>query len=86
MTLLFPGLSEGEFDFQADWLVKAQDKERMTILFEGQGLNSDLELVLDFKANPEMFETFSVGDLVKLPDELFVETEAEESTFDYQNY
>ncbi|MDB8655403.1 hypothetical protein [Streptococcus anginosus] len=69
--LQFPSVSEEEFDFEADWLVKAIDDTQKRILFAGQGKNGDLELELDYQ-NPEEFEHFSVGDLVSLPRELFI--------------
>lgn len=70
--LQFPSVSEEEFDFEADWLVKAIDDTQKRILFAGQGKNGDLELELDYQNNPEEFEHFSVGDLVPLPRELFI--------------
>ncbi|HEM3467383.1 TPA: hypothetical protein U1B12_000504 [Streptococcus suis] len=70
--LHFPGVSEKEFDFDADWLVKATDDIQKKILFAGQGKNGDLELELDYQANPEQFENFSVGELVQLPREIFL--------------
>ena len=69
--LQFPSVSEEEFDFEADWLVKAIDDTQKRILFAGQGKNGDVELELDYQ-NPEEFEHFSVGDLVSLPRELFI--------------
>ncbi|KGM37041.1 hypothetical protein [Streptococcus sinensis] len=70
--LQFPNVSEEEFDFEADWLVKAIDDTQKHILFVGQGKNGDLELELDYQNNPEEFEHFSVGDLVSLPREMFI--------------
>ena len=70
--LHFPGVSEEEFDFEADWLVRAIDDTQKKILFSGQGKNGDLELELDFQDNAEQFENFSVGELVQLPKEIFV--------------
>ncbi|HEO2475586.1 TPA: hypothetical protein VAP43_000897 [Streptococcus agalactiae] len=70
--LQFPSVYEEEFDFEADWLVKAIDDTRKRILFAGQGKNGDLELELDYQNNPEEFEHFSVGDLVPLSRELFI--------------
>lgn len=70
--LHFPSVSEEEFDFEADWLVKAIDDTQKLILFAGQGKNCDLELELDYQNNPEEFEHFSVGDLVPLPREMFI--------------
>ena len=64
--LQFPSVSEEEFDFEADWLVKAIDDTQKRILFAGQGKNGDLELELDYQNNPEEFEHFS------LPRELFI--------------
>ena len=70
--LHFPGVSEEEFDFEADWLVKSIDDIQKQILFVGQGKNGDLELELNYQNNPEEFENFSVGELVQLPRELFI--------------
>ncbi|MFD3077995.1 hypothetical protein [Streptococcus agalactiae] len=73
--LQFPGVSEEEFDFDADWLVESIDDTQKLIFFAGQGKNGDLELELDYKNNPEEFEHFSVGDLIQLPREIFVVSE-----------
>ena len=70
--LQFPSVSEEEFDFEADWLVKAIDDTQKRILFAGQGKNGDLEFELDYQNNPEEFEHFSVGDIVSLTRELFI--------------
>lgn len=70
--LHFPGVSEEEFDFEANWLVKAMDDSQKNILFAGQGKNGDLELELSYQDNPEQFENLSVGELVQLPRELFI--------------
>ncbi|MDA3672735.1 hypothetical protein [Streptococcus thermophilus] len=70
--LHFPGVSEEEFDFEAEWLVRAIDDTQKKILFSGQGKNGDLELELDFQDNAEQFENFSVGELVQLPREIFI--------------
>ena len=70
--LQFPSVSEEEFDFDADWLVKAIDDTQKRILFVGQGKNGDLEFELDYQDNSEAFEQFSVGDLVSLPREPFI--------------
>lgn len=86
MTLYFPGVSADEFDFQADWLVKKIAADTMKILFEGQGKNAGLELVLDFKSNSEKFETFSVGELVQLPAETFTEIKTESYQPIYENF
>lgn len=56
--LHFPGVSEEEFDFEAEWLVRAIDDTQKKILFSGQGKNGDLELELDFQDNAEQFENF----------------------------
>ncbi|WP_070043804.1 hypothetical protein [Streptococcus agalactiae] len=74
--LHFPGVSEEEFDFEADWLVKAMDDSQKNILFAGQGKNGDLELELSYQDNPEQFENLSVGELVQLPKEMFRVSEA----------
>lgn len=74
--LHFPGVSEEEFDFEADWLVKAMDDSQKNILFAGQGKNGDLELELSYQDNPEQFENISVGELVQLPKEMFRVSEA----------
>ncbi|HEL1185597.1 hypothetical protein [Streptococcus ovis] len=74
--LHFPSVSEEEFDFEADWLVKAMDDSQKNILFAGQGKNGDLELELSYQDNPEQFESLSVGELVQLPKEMFRVSEA----------
>ncbi|MBY4835027.1 hypothetical protein K6W41_03510 [Streptococcus agalactiae] len=74
--LHFPCVSEEEFDFEADWLVKAMDDSQKNILFAGQGKNGDLELELSYQDNPEQFENLSVGELVQLPKEMFRVSEA----------
>ncbi|RRA62342.1 hypothetical protein D5F95_01885 [Streptococcus agalactiae] len=74
--LHFPGVSKEEFDFKADWLVKAMDNSQKNILFAGQGKNGDLELELSYQDNPEQFENLSVGELVQLPKEMFRVSEA----------
>lgn len=74
--LHFPGVSEEEFDFEANWLVKAMDDSQKNILFAGQGKNGDLELELSYQDNPEQFENLSVGELVQLPKEMFRVSEA----------
>ncbi|MBW7797510.1 hypothetical protein StDouc24_02790 [Streptococcus thermophilus] len=71
MSLNFPSVSPEDFDFQADWLVKALDKKTMKVLFEGQGKNADLEMTIDYRGNPKSFESLSMGELVQLPRELF---------------
>lgn len=70
--LQFPSVPEEEFDFEADWLVKAIDDTQKLILFAGQGKNGDLELELDYQNNLEEFKCFSVGDLIQLPKEIFI--------------
>lgn len=72
LMLYFPGVSEEDFDFEAEWLVRATADVQKKILFSGQGRNGDLELELDFQDNAEQFENFSVGELVQLPREIFV--------------
>lgn len=74
--LHFPNVSVEEFDFDADWLVKSMDSEQKTILFDGQGKNADLELVLSYRDNPDAFEALSIGELVHLPEETFLASEA----------
>ncbi|MFC3928838.1 hypothetical protein ACVR05_04670 [Streptococcus caprae] len=74
--LHFPSVSEEEFDFESDWLVKAMDDSQKNILFAGQGKNGDLELELSYRDNPEQFESLSVGELVQLPKEMFRVSEA----------
>lgn len=75
VMLHFPGVSEEVFDFEAEWLVKATDDGQNQVLFEGQGKNSDLELVLNYQDNPDQFEELAVGELIHLPKELFLVTE-----------
>lgn len=68
MDLLFPGVSLDEFDFQEEWLVLDLDPVGKNVTFSGLGANSKLELMLDFKENPEQYFQFAVGDLVQLPE------------------
>lgn len=84
--LHFPGVSEEEFDFEADWLVKAMDDSQKNILFIGQGKNGDLELELSYQDNPEQFESLSVGELVQLPKEIFKVSEATPEQPNYEYY
>ena len=77
MKLCFPSVTIEDFDFKADWLVKALDSETHRVLFEGQGKNADLEMTIDYQANPKDFEELAVGELVQLPKELFLEAEEE---------
>lgn len=70
--LYFPGVSEEDFDFEAEWLARAMDDVQKKILFSGQGENGDLELEVYFQDNVEQFDHFSVGELVPLPREIFV--------------
>ncbi|MDG3136253.1 hypothetical protein [Streptococcus suis] len=74
--LHFPSVSVEEFDFDADWLIKSIDAEEKKVLFEGQGKNADLELLIDYQDNPEVFDTLSVGELVHLPEETFLVSKA----------
>lgn len=70
MDLLFPGVSLDEFDFQEEWLVLDVDPVGKNVTFGGLGANSKLELMLDFKENPEQYFQFAVGDLVELPEDM----------------
>jgi len=54
--------------------------------FEGQGRNSDLEMVLDFKENSELFESFSVGELVHLDPKTFLQVEKEPYKPQYEGF
>ncbi len=73
--LHFPGVSEEDFDFEAEWLVRAIDDVQKKILFSGQGRNGDLELELNFQDNIKQFEHFSVGELIHLSKEIFIVSE-----------
>lgn len=84
--LHFPNVSEEEFDFEAHWLVKAIDETQKQVLFTGQGKNGDLELELNYQDNLEEFEQVSVGDLVQLPQEIFVVPERESVHLSYENF
>ena len=77
MELVFPDVAVKNFDFSADWLITAMNADNKQVHFEGQGRNSDLEMVLDFKENSELFESFSVGELVHLDPETFLQAEKE---------
>lgn len=78
--LYFPGVSESEFDFEEKWLVLAVDLSKNHIHFEGRGQNKDLELILEYQDSLE----YSIGDLVLLPKELFIQTEIEPYEVDYE--
>ena len=54
MKLLFPDVAVENFDFSAEWLITAMNADNKQVHFEGQGRNSDLEMVLDFKENSEL--------------------------------
>lgn len=84
--LHFPNVSEEEFDFEAYWLVKAIDETQKQVLFTGQGKNGDLELELNYQDNLEEFEQLSVGELVQLPQEIFVVPERESIHLSYENF
>ena len=49
MELVFPDVAVEAFDFSAEWLITAMNADNKQVHFEGQGRNSDLEMVLDFK-------------------------------------
>lgn len=48
MELVFPDVAVEAFDFSAEWLITAMNADNKQVHFEGQGRNSDLEMVLDF--------------------------------------
>ncbi|ESR08776.1 hypothetical protein DIX60_10630 [Streptococcus iniae] len=72
MKLLFPDVALQDFDFNEHWLVRAVNEETKDVLFEGQGRNTDLELVLNYLSNEDEFKQLSVGELVELPYHQFV--------------
>ena len=49
MELVFPDVAVENFDFSAEWLITAMNADNKQVHFEGQGRNSDLEMILDFK-------------------------------------
>ena len=86
MKLLFPDVAVEDFDFSAEWLITAMIADNKQVHFEGQGRNSDLEMVLDFKENSELFESFSVGELVHLDPETFLQAEKEPYKPQYEGF
>ncbi|CGG36842.1 hypothetical protein MK435_02470 [Streptococcus oralis] len=86
MKLLFPDVAVEDFDFSAEWLITAMNADTKQVNFEGQGRNSDLEMVLDFKENSELFESFSVGELVHLDPESFLQAENEPYKPQYEGF
>jgi len=56
MKLLFPDVAVEDFDFSAEWLITAMNADSKQVHFEGQGRNSDLEMVLDFKEEKEPYK------------------------------
>ncbi|HER0816504.1 TPA: hypothetical protein VJE30_001334 [Streptococcus pyogenes] len=75
MELYFPGVSIENFDFEADWVVKSMNLESKQVLFEGRGLNTDLEISIGYENSPKVFENLSLGELVQLPKELLLSVE-----------
>lgn len=80
MKLLFPDVAVEDFDFSAEWLITAMNADTKQVHFEGQGRNSDLEMVL------ELFESFSVGELVHLDPESFLQVENEPYKPQYEGF
>ena len=73
MELYFPDVTLETFDIEANWLVKAMDDQTLRVTFEGQGKNSDLEICLSYQDNPKQYALLSVGELIQLPIELFIQ-------------
>lgn len=73
MKLLFPDVALQDFDFNEHWLVRAVNEDTKDVLFEGQGRNAELELVLNYLSNEDEFKQLSVGELVELPDHQFID-------------
>ena len=48
-----------------------------SVTFGGLGTNSELELMLHFKENPEQYAQFAVGDLVELAEDMVKESKPE---------
>lgn len=80
MELVFPDVAVEAFDFSAEWLITAMNADNKQVHFEGQGRNSDLEMVL------ELFESFSVGELVHLDPETFLQAEKEPYKPQYEGF
>lgn len=80
MELVFPDVAVEDFDFSAEWLITAMNADNKQVHFEGQGRNSDLEMVL------ELFESFSVGELVHLDPETFLQAEKEPYKPQYEGF
>ena len=48
MELVFPDIAVEDFDFSAEWLITAINADSKQVHSEGQGRNSDLEMVLEY--------------------------------------
>ena len=73
MELYFPDVRPEMVDVEANWLVKAMDDQTLLVTFEGQGRNADLEVSLSYQDNPRQYAMLSVGELLQLPIELFIQ-------------
>lgn len=82
--IYFPSVSIEEFDMDVDWLIQSMDEDKKTVRFEGQGKNAELVVVLDYRNNPDVFDTLSVGELVRLPKETFLVSETAPYRLDYE--
>lgn len=54
-ALVFPGVKESDFDFDAPWDVVEIDSEKLTISYAGTGKNKGLGFTHDYENAPEEF-------------------------------
>lgn len=55
MKLYFPDVQIEKFDFDEDWLIRSINPSTYQVLYEGLGKNKDLEMVISYQDNPELF-------------------------------
>lgn len=70
--MLFPSVSQEEFDFSADWLVALKADMAQTIVFEGTGLNQHLRMTISYE-DEDAYNKLDVGELVSFPKEFFMD-------------
>lgn len=84
MKLYFPDVQIEKFDFDEDWLIRSTNPSTYQVLYEGLGKNKDLEMVISYQDNTELFQSFGKGELVQLPKELFLQPEEAEPCLEYE--
>lgn len=84
MKLYFPDVQIEKFDFDEDWLIRSTNPSTYQVLYEGLGKNKDLEMVINYQDNPELFQSLGKGELVQLPKELFLQPEEAEPCLEYE--